>query len=116
MSPRSLLLLYGALLCTSRVSAQATGPNGYSLVDTTYGVVGNSTIAGNGTNSATDGKYTISAAGIRMAFIPYGASVSNLFINDTFGVERDIVLGFDNATAYTQDTMHPYLGPVPGKQ
>jgi len=49
-----------------------------------------------------------------MNFIPYGASVSNLFINDTHGVERDIVLGFDNATHYTVDTQHPHLGGVPG--
>jgi aldose 1-epimerase len=49
-----------------------------------------------------------------MNFIPYGASVSNLFINDTRGIERDVVLGFDNATAYTLDTAHPHLGGVPG--
>jgi hypothetical protein len=57
----------------------------------------------------------ISAQGIRMNFIPYGASVSNLFINDSRGIERDVVLGFDNATAYTLDTAHPHLGGVPGE-
>lgn len=61
-----------------------------------------------------DGKYTISAEGIRAKFIPYGASISNLFINDTNGIERDIVLGFDNASYYSVDKLHPHLGGVPG--
>lgn len=61
-----------------------------------------------------DGKYTISAEGIRAQFIAYGASISNLFINDTNGIERDIVLGFDNASYYGVDKLHPHLGSVPG--
>jgi aldose 1-epimerase len=62
-----------------------------------------------------EGKYEISAPGIRGLFIPYGASIANLFIKDTNGVERDIVLGFDNATHYTVDPFHPHLGGVPGR-
>lgn len=62
----------------------------------------------------SDGKYTIVAEGIRAQFIPYGASLTNLFINDTNGIERDIVLGYDNATYYAQDASHPHLGGVPG--
>ena len=62
-----------------------------------------------------DGKYTIVSEGIRAQFIPYGASLTNLFINDTNGIERDITLGFDNATAYTLDKAHPHLGGVPGR-
>jgi hypothetical protein len=62
-----------------------------------------------------DGKYTISAKGIRATYVPYGASISNLFINDTKGIERDIVLGWDNSSYYTIDTSHPHLGGVPGK-
>lgn len=61
-----------------------------------------------------DGKYTISAEGIRAQFIPYGASLTNLFINDTNGIERDIVLGYDNASYYSIDKAHPHLGGVPG--
>jgi len=129
MSIRSIL--YGAFACASIVHGQTTGPNGYPLMSGGTGAVGNATVAGNG-SSPVDGKYVISAAGIRMAFIPYGASASNLFINDTMvgllytsgaanptktaqGVERDVILGFDNATAYTNDRLHPYLGPVPGQ-
>lgn len=62
-----------------------------------------------------NGKYTLSSEGIRATFIPYGASISNLFINDTQGIERDIVLGFDNATYYSIDKSHPHLGGVPGR-
>jgi len=62
-----------------------------------------------------DGKYTISSEGIRAQFIPYGASVTNLFIKDIRGVERDVVLGFDNATHYGVDKSHPHLGGVPGR-
>ncbi|KAF2116225.1 galactose mutarotase-like domain-containing protein [Lophiotrema nucula] len=62
-----------------------------------------------------DGKYELSAEGIRAYFIPYGASISNLFINDTNGIERDIVLGFDNASHYSVDPFHPHLGGVPGR-
>jgi hypothetical protein len=61
-----------------------------------------------------DGKYTIVAEGLRAQFIPYGASLTNLFINDTHGVERDIVLGYDNASYYEADPSHPHLGGVPG--
>lgn len=62
-----------------------------------------------------DGKYEISAEGIRGLFIPYGASITNLFIKDRTGVERDIVLGHDNASFYSVDPFHPHLGGVPGE-
>lgn len=61
-----------------------------------------------------DGKYTIAAEGIRAQFIYYGASLTNLFVNDTNGIERDIVLGYDNASYYSIDKSHPHLGGVPG--
>ncbi|CAG8957670.1 hypothetical protein HYFRA_00000005 [Hymenoscyphus fraxineus] len=62
-----------------------------------------------------NGKYTISGPGIRAQFIAYGASISNLFINDTSGCERDVVTGFDNATYYGIDRQHPHFGGVPGR-
>ena len=79
----------------------------------TYGSM--PTIAGNGSAVMPNGKYQISAEGIRANFSPYGASISNLFITDVHGVERDIVLGFDNASYYSIDKSHPHLGGVPGK-
>ena len=66
------------------------------------------------TGPDADGKYTIAAEGIRAQFVPYAASISNLFINDTNGIERDIVLGFENASYYSVDPLHPHLGGVPG--
>lgn len=86
-----------------------------SLLATAYGQTSygnNNSSAGSGPGK--DGKYTIEAEGIRAKFIPYGASISNLFIKDKHGVERDIVLGFDNATYYSIDKQHPHLGGVPG--
>ncbi|KAI5797800.1 galactose mutarotase-like domain-containing protein [Geopyxis carbonaria] len=61
------------------------------------------------------GKYTLTAPGIKAQFVPYGAGLSNLFITDKHGVARDIVLGFDNATAYTTDRTHDHYGGVPGR-
>jgi aldose 1-epimerase len=33
-------------------------------------------------------------------FNPYGASITNLSVKDISGVERDIMLGYDNAYYY----------------
>ena len=103
MFARGILLAATALLST--VAAQTTG----SPTNTT-GIAGLPT-----PGPDSNGKYEISAEGIRANFIPYGASISNLFINDTNGVERDIVLGFDNATYYSEDKQHPHFGGVPGE-
>ncbi|KAL5115897.1 hypothetical protein ACEQ8H_006213 [Pleosporales sp. CAS-2024a] len=61
-----------------------------------------------------DGKYTISAEGIRARFIPYGASISELYIKGKDGVERDVVLGFDKVLDY-EASVHPHFGGVPGR-
>ncbi|KAK7417747.1 hypothetical protein QQX98_004403 [Neonectria punicea] len=62
-----------------------------------------------------NGKYWIYGDGIEAAFIPYGASISNLLINDQYGIQRDIVAGFDNASYYGIDKAHPHFGGVPGR-
>ncbi|KAH7396617.1 galactose mutarotase-like domain-containing protein [Phaeosphaeria sp. MPI-PUGE-AT-0046c] len=66
------------------------------------------------TGPDANGKYEISSQGIRATFIPYGASVSNLWIKGKDGVERDIVLGFDKAIDY-EGEVHPHFGGVPGR-
>lgn len=106
----SLLLAVASLSPLTSAQYATTVP----IIPYKTGVVGNSTIAGNGTKHDANGKFHIMAEGIRAYFIPYGASISNLFINDTHGVERDIVLGWDNATYYTEDLQHPHFGGVPG--
>lgn len=73
------------------------------------------TTAGNGSAVLPNGKYQISSNGICANFIPYGASLSNLWIQDINGTERDIVLGFDNVTAYNDSAWHPHLNGVPGR-
>lgn len=45
-----------------------------------------------------NGKYWLSGQGIQASFIPYGASISNLIIKDQYGIDRDLVGGFDNAS------------------
>jgi aldose 1-epimerase len=62
-----------------------------------------------------DGKYTLINTGIRAQFIPYGAAISNLFLNDSSGTELDVVGGFDNASYYSIDRQHPHFGSVPGR-
>ncbi|KAK1052771.1 hypothetical protein LTS16_001840 [Friedmanniomyces endolithicus] len=60
------------------------------------------TIVGNGSAVRPDGKYVLSSEGITGYFIPYGASISNLFIQDVHGVERDIVLGYAGSWTYSR--------------
>lgn len=72
-------------------------------------------IPGNGSKVLANGKYEIASEGIRAHFIPYAASITNLWIQDVHGKERDIVLGFDNATFYSISKAHPHLNGVPGR-
>ncbi|PHH92866.1 hypothetical protein CDD83_4009 [Cordyceps sp. RAO-2017] len=71
----------------------------------------------NGGNASPDqdGKYWIYGDGISAAFVAYGASIANLIFRDQYGIERDLVAGFDNASYYTEDKQHPHLGGVPGR-
>lgn len=73
------------------------------------------TVAGNGTSALSNGKYEISSEGIRAHFVPYGASLSNLFMETVHDEEVDVVLGFDNASFYTSGPWHPHLNGVPGR-
>ena len=62
-------------------------------------------------------KYTITAPGINASFIPYGATLTNLFVSDKNGIPQDVVLGYDSGTAYLHDTEtnHAYFGAVVGR-
>ncbi|KAI1330600.1 aldose-1-epimerase [Xylariaceae sp. FL0255] len=62
-----------------------------------------------------DGLYWIYSEGLSAGFIPYGASISRMLMKDQYGITRDIVAGWDNATYYTEDTLHPHFGGVPGR-
>ncbi|KAI4868868.1 galactose mutarotase-like protein [Hypoxylon rubiginosum] len=91
----------GALLLPF-ASAQSPGGTGSSNVSSSLGPDEN-------------GFYWVYSEGLSAAFNPYGASIAKLLIHDKYGVERDVVAGFDNATAYSLDAAHPHLGGVPGR-
>lgn len=50
-------------------------------------------------------KYEISANGINASFIPYGARLTNLYVNDKNGVSQDVVVGYDEGSQYLEDTV-----------
>ncbi|KAL8781294.1 MAG: hypothetical protein Q9213_006069 [Squamulea squamosa] len=62
-------------------------------------------------------KYTISAPGINATFIPYGARLTNLYVNDRNGVPQDVVLGYDDPADFVRNdqTVHSYIGPIVGR-
>ncbi|OQV11197.1 hypothetical protein CLAIMM_15067 [Cladophialophora immunda] len=61
--------------------------------------------------------YTLTAENITAKFIPYGARLTSLLVQDRNGDYQDIVAGYDNATQYLTDTEtnHTYFGPVVGR-
>jgi len=62
-------------------------------------------------------EYTINAPGIEATFIPYGATLTSLFVPDKNGNPQDVVLGYDSGAAYLRDTetSHTYFGAVVGR-
>jgi aldose 1-epimerase len=62
-----------------------------------------------------DGRYTITAPGIKAQFIPYGATLTNLFVKDKNGEDVDVVLGYDDVDFYPDDPSHPVYNAIPGR-
>ncbi|CRK27764.1 hypothetical protein BN1723_014017 [Verticillium longisporum] len=62
-----------------------------------------------------DGRYTISAKGIKAQFIPYGATLTNLYVKDKQGNDVDVVLGYDDVDFYPADPGHPVYNAIPGR-
>ncbi|CDS10399.1 hypothetical protein LRAMOSA03075 [Lichtheimia ramosa] len=61
-------------------------------------------------------KHTIKAKGIEASFIEYGATITNLWVNDKHGVPRDIILGWDDTSQYNlQSGLPGFLGGVVGR-
>lgn len=88
---------------------------GACFVGTVAGTDSSSSSSSSVTGPDSNGKYWIYGEGIKAAFIPYGASISDLIIKDKNGIDRDIVMGFDKASSYETDKSHPHLGSVPGR-
>lgn len=61
--------------------------------------------------------YTLSAENITAKFIPYGARLTSLLVQDRNGQYQDVVAGYDNTTQYLTDTEtnHTYFGPIVGR-
>ncbi|KAK3347693.1 galactose mutarotase-like domain-containing protein [Neurospora tetraspora] len=70
---------------------------------------------GKGVKPGPDGKYTIAAPGIKAQFIPYGATLTNLFVKDKNGKDIDVVLGYDDVDYYPKDPGHPVYNAIPGR-
>ncbi|KAJ8131733.1 hypothetical protein O1611_g1889 [Lasiodiplodia mahajangana] len=62
-----------------------------------------------------DGKYTISSSSIKAQFIPYGATLTNLFVKDKNGEDVDVVLGYEDLAYYAEDPGHPVYNSIPGR-
>ena len=59
-------------------------------------------------------KYTLSSPGINASYIGYGARLTNLYVFDKHGMPQDVVLGYDQGSAYINNTEHEhtYFGAV----
>ena len=79
------------------------------------GVLADASSLAAGPGPDVNGKYWLYGDGISAAFVPYGATISNLLVKDKYGIERDVVTGFDNASYYSIDKQHPHFGGVPGR-
>ncbi|KAK7035470.1 hypothetical protein VNI00_011763 [Paramarasmius palmivorus] len=61
-------------------------------------------------------EFTISAGSIKATFLPYGATLKNLWVTDRWGQARDIALGYDDPALYMQPTTHaPRFGVQIGR-
>jgi aldose 1-epimerase len=62
-------------------------------------------------------KYTLNAKGIKASFIPYGATLTNLWVKDKNGKLQDVAVGYDDGKQYLHDseTNHTYFGAVVGR-
>lgn len=95
---RSLITAFIGVCCLSPTALGVSIPRSESTLTSDSWAIANKSHT---PKPGPDGKYTLEAEGIRAQFIPYGAGISNLFIKDKNGIERDIVLGWDNASYYT---------------
>lgn len=62
-------------------------------------------------------KYELSANGISATFIPYGARLTSLVVNDKNGNPQDVAVGYDEGARYLEDTEtnHTFFGAVVGR-
>ncbi|KAL7414843.1 galactose mutarotase-like domain-containing protein [Mrakia frigida] len=95
----SLLLPFVSLSSLVFAQGNPTWDDSNSLVRTPFTPI---------TINASDGS-------IAATFIPYGATVANLFVKDRNGIVRDVVLGYDELNKFATDPTHPNFGPIVGR-
>lgn len=76
--------------------------------------------ASSASDSSEDGhftSYTISAEGITVKAIPYGARLTSVLVNDRHGRVQDVLTGYDDPIEYLHDTEtnHTYFGATVGR-
>ncbi len=78
-------------------------------------VSGSSGSSSNSSSSDPFRKINISSpdSSIRASFLPFGATVQELYVSDRWGNMRDLVLGFDDPKRYAQT--RDFFGPVVGR-
>ena len=55
--------------------------------------------------------YTLTAQNITAKFIPYGARLTSLLVQDRTGTYQDVAVGYDNLNQYLTDTESEYQCP-----
>ena len=73
-----------------------------------------SALAQSSTASGPMTEYTLSATNITAKFIAYGARITSLIVKDRDGNDQDVVVGYDDASKYPEDTAtnHTYFGSL----
>lgn len=87
------------LIATAGASATAADPYGCAALNA----------------SGAFNTVTLKSGDIELRFIPYGGTVTNIFVKDRNGATKDIVLGFDDPTQYCAFAQHPYFGALIGR-
>ena len=69
-------------------------------------------LAQSATSSGPTTEYTLSAENITAKFIPHGARITSLVVQDRDGNDQDVVVGYDDPNKYPHDTAtnHTYFG------
>ncbi|ORY67949.1 galactose mutarotase-like domain-containing protein [Leucosporidium creatinivorum] len=108
-SRRNKLLVAGGILTILIALWSITGPrdprNSYAFTHR------------NGSNIDVFRDWTISSpdGSAQATFIGLGATLTNFWVWDKHGVQRDVVLGYDDRTQYLLDPNYPYFGSIVGR-
>eukprot|EP01063_Lacrimia_lanifica_P013824 TRINITY_DN20432_c0_g1_i1.p2 TRINITY_DN20432_c0_g1~~TRINITY_DN20432_c0_g1_i1.p2 ORF type:complete len:372 (+),score=153.90 TRINITY_DN20432_c0_g1_i1:64-1179(+) len=67
------------------------------------------------TGAYTKHNITLADPYLVVSVIPYGATVTNVYVKGADGAVRDVILGFEDAEGYCNDPQHPYFGATVGR-